>query len=132
METQTDNITGMGTGAGRVQIRVSDPETQRQEIIERLKEHGIEAEVRSKKIKEWQRPATAEIKTVRTEKSQQKKAEVSRHHQVDVFNQAFMTLMSHPIENNTAYYYQTSSRHPNEADENGMPSARPSNDPHSF
>jgi hypothetical protein len=69
METQTDNITGMGTGAGRVQIRVSDPQTQRQEIIERLKEHGIEAEVRSKKIKEWQRPTTAEIKTVRTEKS---------------------------------------------------------------
>ena len=69
METQTDNITGMGTGAGRVQIRVSDPQTQRQEIIERLKEHGIEAEVRSKKIKEWQKPATAEIKTVRTEKS---------------------------------------------------------------
>lgn len=113
METQTDNITGMGTGAGRVQIRVSDPETQKQEIIERLKEHGIEAEVRSKRIKEWDRPATAEIKPLRTEKSQQKKAEVNRRNQIDVFNQAFMTLMAHPIENNTAYYYQTSSRHSN-------------------
>ena len=48
---------------------MSDPETQKQEIIERLREHGIEAEVRSKKIKEWDRPATAEIKPMRNEKS---------------------------------------------------------------
>jgi hypothetical protein len=27
MDTQKDNITGMGTGMGHVQIRVSDPET---------------------------------------------------------------------------------------------------------
>jgi hypothetical protein len=42
LETQKDNITGMGTGAGRVQIRVSD-DTQKGQILQRLKEHGIQA-----------------------------------------------------------------------------------------
>ena len=87
MDTQKDNITGMGTGMGRVQIRVSDPETQKQEIIERLKEHGIQAQVRSKRVKDWDsRPGTADIRPVRNEKSQQKKAEVNSRVQVEAFN----------------------------------------------
>ena len=42
METHKDNITGMGTGMGRVQIRISD-DTQKGEIIHRLQQSGIHA-----------------------------------------------------------------------------------------
>ena len=41
LDTQKDNITGLCTGKGQVVIRCSDPETQRTEIIEKLKSSGI-------------------------------------------------------------------------------------------
>ena len=59
-------------------IRCSDPETQRTEIIEKLKSSGIQADFRSKKINEVPFAAPA------TERS---------HNTVEAFNAAYEKLM---------------------------------------
>lgn len=47
METHKDNITGISNGQGRVQIRCSDLESEKAEILAKLNLNGIEAKIRS-------------------------------------------------------------------------------------
>jgi hypothetical protein len=47
MDTHKDNITGLCNGMGKVQVRCTDSESQKAEIIGRLNQKGVSAKVRS-------------------------------------------------------------------------------------
>lgn len=104
LDTQKDNITGLCTGKGQVVIRCSDPEAQRNEIIEKLKSSGIQANYRSKKINEV--PVAAVPVTERG----------GNHNTVEAFNAAYEKLMRGCHE----FDYQSSKQNVSAA---GAPSA---------